>query len=425
MRQVSLPCETTLSERSIDCSVVGRDVEIERSNALRDRRAVAGDAAVASDGAVFRRGALARRRVVARGGPLVGRRRLGRPRHGTDPGRGHRLAEVRIASDLHAGGVGVGAAAGATGRIMRSHFRAGSCQRVSMFSARRASSSRPGNVTCFIASTTVLPSFVGWTVSTRLGAERGGDAPGAGLEAGVVAEQVDGHHAAGGENVEAGAVERGAVEDRARRLVVVEIDAQHVDRGAPARVVDEALRVHPEDLEAGRRRRQPEPLAADVDDARVELDRGASHLQPLAAEARDRAGAEAELDGVRAGPRGRRRAPASRPSSCARTRARSRADRRCASRPGPTACRDEGSELRPIRRSSLRADRRPRLQRMAVPRRAGRRGAAATRARSLSSRRRAPRPARRASAASSAPIRASSAGSLRIVAPAARASAVR
>jgi hypothetical protein len=95
-----------------------------------------------------------------------------------------------------------------------------------MFSARRASSSRPGNVTCFIASTTVLPSFVGWTVSTALGAERGGDAPDAGLEAGVVAEQVDRHTPAGGEDVEAGAVERGAVEHRARRLVVVEIDAR-------------------------------------------------------------------------------------------------------------------------------------------------------------------------------------------------------
>src|SRR5204862_5064189 len=102
-----------------------------------------------------------------------------------------------------------------------------------------------------------------------VGAECGGDAPRAGLEACRVAEQVHRHRTAGGKKLEAGAIEGGAVEDRVRGFVVVEIDAQRVDAGAPARVVDESLRVHREDVETGRWRRQSEPLPTDVDDARV------------------------------------------------------------------------------------------------------------------------------------------------------------
>src|SRR4029453_15052158 len=86
--------------------------------------------------------------------------------HGRDAGRGRRLAEFGVlASRFHAGG-GSGAPGPAAGRSMRSHFLAGSCQRVSMFSTRRASSSGAASVTCFIARTTVLPSLVGCIVQT-------------------------------------------------------------------------------------------------------------------------------------------------------------------------------------------------------------------------------------------------------------------
>ena len=116
------------------------------------------------------------------------------------------------------------------------------------------------------------------------------------------------------------AVELGAVEDRAGGLVVVEIDATARRPMARRRRSRRRSVARPSRgrSKLGDSRRQPEPLATDVDDARVELDRGDAHLQPLAAEARDRAGAEAELDGMRAGPRRRRRATASRPS-CWRT----------------------------------------------------------------------------------------------------------
>ena len=86
--------------------------------------------------------------------------------------------------------------------------------------------------------------------STRVAAEGGGDAPSAALEARVAAEQVDGHHAAVGEQRRAVAIERGAVEHRAGRLVVVEVDAQHVDAARRARIGDEARRVHLEHLAA-------------------------------------------------------------------------------------------------------------------------------------------------------------------------------
>ena len=109
-----------------------------------------------------------------------------------------------------------------------------------MFSECRASASPAIGVTCFIASTTVLPSFVGCTVQNAVGTEGAGDARDAGLEARVAAEQVYRHRAAVGEQAVAGAVEGGAVEHRARRLVVVEVDAEHVDRAGALRVGDEA-----------------------------------------------------------------------------------------------------------------------------------------------------------------------------------------
>ena len=104
-----------------------------------------------------------------------------------------------------------------TGLIMRSHFLAGRPQRLSMFSARAASSSRVGQPASRSASTTVLPSRVGLQAQTRVGAEGRGDAAGAALEARVAAEQVDRHHAAVGQQRAAVGVERRRRRAPARR----------------------------------------------------------------------------------------------------------------------------------------------------------------------------------------------------------------
>ena len=77
------------------------------------------------------------------------------------------------------------------------------------------------------------------------------------------------------------AVERGAVEHRAGRFVVVQIDREHVDRAALRRIGDESGRVHLAAPQLVGIVGQAKPVAAGGDHLRVELDRSGARLEPL------------------------------------------------------------------------------------------------------------------------------------------------
>ena len=189
---------------------------------------------------------------------------------------------------------------GRSGRTMRSHLRAGRPRAEAGLDGRRA---RAASVvalgharTSRPASTTVLPSRVGRRLHTWSRAEGRGDARDAALEAGVAAEQVDAHHAAVGQHA------RGRRRRRPRRRAPARRPRGRTGRRAavarcrraPARAASRAG--------VASQHLQPRPSAGRWNQARqTAITVGLSSTAVvrmrscLWREARDRAGAQAEL----------------------------------------------------------------------------------------------------------------------------------